>query len=229
MTMNTQISHGATSFFGGYALDFDEIYALQAQEGLRGWLNWHLRASMLMRYERTFRWLQPMQGRTVLDIGCGAGRYTVQCLDLGASRITGIDLNREMISLAQRAVSDWLTEPSGVGCMADSVASFVQADFIEYSFSHHYDYAIAMGVMDYVGDVERFLRKIRQVVNRRAVLSFPVRESIWTPQRKARYMLRGCPVFFYSRRQLVSLIKSLHFQRYHIERIGRDYFVAVDV
>ena len=71
------ISEKAGTFFEGYAGQFDEIYMIQIQKGLRGWLNRHLRASMLIRYEKTFSWLQPLENRTVLDVGCAMGFFSL--------------------------------------------------------------------------------------------------------------------------------------------------------
>jgi len=70
-----KIAEKTRKFFEGYADQFDENYTIQNQKGFRGWLNRHLRASILIRYEKTFSRLQPMKNRTVIDIGCGSRRY----------------------------------------------------------------------------------------------------------------------------------------------------------
>lgn len=207
-------------FFESYAGHFDEIYMIQTQKGLRGWLNRHLRASMLIRHEKTFSALQPMENHSVLDVGCGSGRYLVRCLELGATKVTGIDLSEEMLTLSRKALD----------CVGDlsERAELICGDFLKYDFEEPYEYAIVMGVMDYIENPKDFLAKLSKTVSEKAVLSFPIAESIWTLQRKVRYKLRGCPLYFYRRGQLEELMEYSGFKAYSIERIARDYFVVAE-
>jgi ubiquinone/menaquinone biosynthesis C-methylase UbiE len=213
-------SNRTGNFFEGYAYQFDEIYVIQHQKGLRGWLNRSLRASMETRYRNTFASLQPMEGRTVLDIGCGSGRYIFDCLESGAARVTGIDLSEEMIVLTNRALRN-------CGDVSDRVELIV-GDFFKQDFRRTYDYAIVMGVMDYIEDAEGFLRKLNRLVTCRTVLSFPVAESAWTLQRKVRYMVRHCPLYFYSQERLQHLMQGANVRTFSVQRIDRDYFVIAE-
>ncbi len=43
-----------------------------------------------------------LRGRSVLDAGCGSGRYMLRALERGATRVTGIDLSVEMLERAGR-------------------------------------------------------------------------------------------------------------------------------
>lgn len=206
-------------FFEGYAGQFDEIYMIQIRKGFWGWLSRRLRASMLIRYEKTFTALQPMVNRTVLDIGCGSGRYLLKCLELGAAKVTGIDLSEEMLSLSRKALDN-------TGDF-NNRAELISGDFLKYDFKVQYEYAIAMGLMDYIENPEEFMTKLYNTITEKAVLSFPIAESFWTLQRNVRYKLRGCPLYFYKRKQLEKLMKSSEFKSYSIEQIERDYFVVV--
>lgn len=216
-----EVAEQTGRFFEGYAGQFDEIYMIQTQKGLTGWLNRRLRASMLIRYEKTFSSLQPMKNLSVLDVGCGSGRYLWKCLELGAAKVTGIDLSEEMLSLSRKSLEH-------MGDISDRV-ELISGDFLKYNFQKSYDYAIVMGVMDYIENPKDFLAKLSKTVSRKAVLSFPIAESIWTLQRKVRYKLRGCPLYFYQRGQLEKLIKKCSgFKSISIERIARDYFVVAE-
>ena len=185
-----------------------------------GWCNRLLRTSILIRYEKTFLQLQPMKDRSVLDIGCGSGRYLLKCLKLGAAKVTGIDLSEEMLSLTRKTLDS-------VGNISERV-ELVSGDFLKYEFEEPYDYAIVMGVMDYVENPKDFLAKLSKIVHQKAVLSFPVAENIWTLQRKIRYKIKGCPLYFYQRGQLEQLMECSKFKSYSIERIARDYFVEAE-
>ena len=209
----------AGEFFERYACQFDEIYMIQNQKGFRGWLNRQLRASILLRYQKTFLYLQPMAKHTVIDIGCGSGRYILKCLELNAAKVTGIDLSAEMLEIARNALEQ-------TGDLSKQ-AELVCQDFFEHKFREPYDYAIVMGVMDYVENPKEFLRRLSGAFNKKAALSFPAAESLWAWQRAVRYKLRRCPLYFYERDKLENLIESAGFSNYSIERIKRDYFVAL--
>ncbi len=205
-------------FFEDYAHDFDEIYRIQKMAGVSGWLNRRLRASMLLRYEKTFSALAPLSGKTILDVGCGSGRYVAKALSMGAEKIVALDLSPEMLTLTKRGVE-------GAGFSMERV-ELVQGDFMTFDSPSPYDCGIVMGVMDYIDRPAEFLAILADRVRQKAVLSFPVAESVWAPQRKVRYMLRRCPLFFYSRPVLQRLLDASPFEGFAIERIGRDYFVT---
>jgi len=210
----------AEEFFQSYATQFDSIYDTRCNRGLTAWINRHLRSSMAIRYQKTFETLEPMRDCTVLDIGCGSGRYTTTCLRLGASDVVGIDLSAEMLSLARASLEQ--------SDLLDAKVSFVCKDFESYSVDKPYDYVIAMGLMDYIAGPEAFLRKMRGAIEKKAVISFPVAESVWALQRKVRYWIRKCPLYFYRYRDLERLLSAVGFSKYSIERIHRDYFVVVE-
>lgn len=214
------ISGQTGKFFESYANQFDEIYQLQQQTGFMGWLNRRLRASMLLRYDATFESLVPMEEHTVLDIGCGSGRYLFRSLEMGAASVTGIDLSEQMLSISCR----WLREVEEY----NEKASLICADFLTHDLARTFDYGIVMGLMDYIEDAQSFLDKLACVVLQKAVLSFPVAESTLAFQRKVRYRLRGCPLFLYRREQLEHLLKNSPFSKTAITRIERDYFVTVE-
>jgi magnesium-protoporphyrin O-methyltransferase len=47
-----------------------------------------------------------LEGRTVLDVGCGAGGLVLETLDRGAARATGVDLSSSSIEEARRISSE---------------------------------------------------------------------------------------------------------------------------
>jgi hypothetical protein len=87
-----------------------------------------------------------------------------------------------------------------------------------------------MGVMDYVEDASSFLKALRPVVKRLAVLSFPSMHWFRTPFRTVRYNLRNCPVYFYDDVRVQALCQNAGFTEVHIQKIpgaGMDYHVSV--
>jgi len=211
----------AQTHFHRIAREFDDLYEAERRGPLRRWLDDRLRASVYRRFELTFETLGDLSGRSVLDVGCGGGRYSVTAFELGAERVVGVDFAPSMIELARRLAVQ-------KGAPQERVR-FVCGDFTELALEEPFDYGIAMGVFDYVEDAAGFLRRLRRVVSRRIVASFPVRWNPWTPQRKLRYRLfRKCPLHFYSRGELESLLGEVGFRSHRIVRAQRDYFVVMD-
>ena len=110
-------------FFAAYA----QMY--RSQVGLVGAGEWHQ--------------LQPLfpdvQGKDVLDLGCGYGWHCKYAADMGARRVTGIDLSEKMIAEAQKRNSheridyhvasllDWNYQPSAY----DVVVSNLVLHYVE--------------------------------------------------------------------------------------------------
>jgi malonyl-CoA O-methyltransferase len=64
--------------------------------------------------------LPDLQGLTVLDAGCGTGRYVRICADRGAT-VIGVDLSEAMLSRA-RAISPRLTRASLIAMPFDNMS-----------------------------------------------------------------------------------------------------------
>jgi malonyl-CoA O-methyltransferase len=62
----------------------------------------HAHNPVMQVEERAMLALLPtdLHGQSVLDAGCGSGRYMLHALDRGAARVTGIDLSVEMLERA---------------------------------------------------------------------------------------------------------------------------------
>jgi len=210
----------AGEFFTGYASEFDDIYDVSERGGVVGWVNRVLRKTMAIRFTKTFETLQPMPGRSVLDVGCGSGRYIVPALHMGASRVVGIDLSQAMLDLAGDQARQEAERCEGT-------VELLCGDFLSTPIGQPLDYAIVMGVMDYVSDAAAFLGKLKDSFTEKAVISFPVSENIWKWQRKVRYHLRGCPLHFYRRKRLEKLLADTAVASYTVEKADRDYFVTL--
>jgi malonyl-CoA O-methyltransferase len=81
----------------------------------------HAHNPVMHAEERAMLGLMPatLQGQTVLDAGCGSGRYILHALRRGATRVTGVDLSPEML---QRAGA----ELSALSLNADAEVALVQ-------------------------------------------------------------------------------------------------------
>jgi 2-polyprenyl-3-methyl-5-hydroxy-6-metoxy-1,4-benzoquinol methylase len=73
------------TFFHQYANDFDAIYGNQ-NGMIDSVINRFFRKSMRLRYEKSIEGCEPVQGKSVLDIGCGPGHYSITLAQRGADR-----------------------------------------------------------------------------------------------------------------------------------------------
>jgi SAM-dependent methyltransferase len=210
------VRNRAAQFFDDYAGDFDAIYG-NRNAGFNRIVNRLFRKAMRLRYEKTLEGCRPIEGRSVLDIGCGPGHYGIALARAGAARVLGIDFAPGMVRLAEGHARE-----AGVG----HVCRFVEADFLAYPLERAYDYSVAMGFMDYVADPERVVSKALSVTRSRAFFSFPKDGGVLAWQRKLRYRNR-CELYMYSRDRIEKLLGRLAPGRYTIESADRDFFVTV--
>jgi SAM-dependent methyltransferase len=212
--MSTDRTQG---FFHQYADDFDAIYSNRS--GLvNGVLNNVFRKSMRLRFEKSVEGCFPIEGKSVLDIGCGPGHYSISLAQRGAGRVVGIDFAEGMLKIAAQHA-----EKAGVG----ERCKFMVADFATYNPPEPFDYVIVMGFMDYMSDPRQVVEKVLSLTRRKAFFSFPVAGGILAWQRELRYRKR-CDLFLYTREQLERLCASFPGFRATIEPISRDFFVTLE-
>jgi len=209
------------AYFDKAAVTFNTFYDHQRSAFMQ-WVDKKFRSDMFERYRLTFQAIEPLNDKTVLDVGCGSGPYVVEAARLGSKRVLGLDMAEGMIDLARRRAA-----AAGV---ADK-CEFALGTFPEYSPQERFDYAIVMGVMDYVSNPSSFLSKLARCVRLRAVVSFPSKHWFRTPLRKVRYRLKRCPLYFYERPQIEELLKAAGFSNIKVEKIpgaGMDFVASGD-
>jgi 2-polyprenyl-3-methyl-5-hydroxy-6-metoxy-1,4-benzoquinol methylase len=204
------------SFFDAYANDFSAIYGNE-NTPLNAVVNRMFRKSMMLRYERTLAGCQPIEGRTVIDIGCGPGHYSVALAAAGAARVLGVDFASGMIDIAKKRA-----EGAGV---ADR-CTFTLGDFLEVTGDETFDYAVVMGFMDYIEDPLALMKKVLKVCRGKAFFSFPADGGLLAWQRRVRYKNR-CALYLYTEPQIKSLGSSLGVKALSVETISRDFFVTL--
>jgi len=207
----------ANFFFDEYASEFDAIYG-QSRKLSQKIIDTLFRKSMRLRFEKSIEFCNPLEGRTVLDIGCGPGHYCLTFAEQGAKKVVGIDFSNDMIEIAKNRASS-------MG-LSDRVEFIVQ-DFFDFRYSDRLDYIVVMGVMDYIENAESFIKKVILLSPQKACFSFPANGGILSLQRKIRYRKR-CPLYMYTLKEIEALFCNLPDTRYEIEKIERDFFVSID-
>jgi len=204
------------AFFHQYANDFDAIYG--NQNGLVNTvINRLFRKSMRLRFEKSIAGCDPIAGKSVLDVGCGPGHYSITLAQRGAAKVIGIDFAEGMLQLATEHA-----KKVGVG----ETCKFMVADFYDYPPDELFDYVIVMGFMDYMPDPEKMVAKVLSLTRDKAFFSFPVAGGILGWQRSLRYKKR-CDLFLYTEEQLRQVFSHFPEATATIEPAARDYFVTL--
>ena len=214
--MSQQMQSRTARFFDRYSQDFEAIYGNDNRLFDQA-VNRLFRQAMVMRYEETLRSCSPIEGCSVLDVGCGPGHYSVALAQRGASRVVGVDFAENMVSLAAARA-----QRQGVADRCE----FSVADFLTHPFDTTFDYVVVMGFMDYMREPERVIERVAQLCTRKAVFSFPADGGILAWQRKLRYR-RRCDLFMYRHEQIHQLMSRIG-APFSIKRLSRDFFVTLE-
>ena len=220
MDNNNQHDEKVSTYFDRASATFDTFYD-QKRSTFMQWVDRKFRSDVFERYYLTFEALEPLEGKSVLDIGCGSGPYVVETAKRGANRVVGLDMAPGMLDLGNKRA-----ESAGTSDKCE----FILGTFPKNSPEETFDYSITMGVMDYIPDPLSFLQELAKVVECKSVLSFPCNHWFRTPLRKFRYWLKRCPVYFYEPQQIEEIAKSAGFSRVEIRKMphaGMDYFVTL--
>jgi 2-polyprenyl-3-methyl-5-hydroxy-6-metoxy-1,4-benzoquinol methylase len=195
---------------------FERIYSHEKSK-LSAFLDRVFRKDMYERFEFTMRHCEPVKDRTFLDVGCGNGLYSIELAKKGAASVTGIDIAEVMIERCRNyAVKEGVTDR----------CTFIKTDLLEYDTATTFDVSYGIGLFDYISDPLPVLKKMREVTSDKVITAFP---RFWTwraPVRKARLTLRGCPVFFYTRRRIDGLMREAGFARHEVTRVGKLHCVV---
>ena len=204
-------------YFDRHIDDFDKIYR-KNRSWLGNWLDSTVRASVGLRFDLAFELLGDIKGKSVLDVGCGSGRYMLEAVNRGAGKVVGLDAASGAIRAARKI--------AGELSVLDNV-NFIKADFIDYELEDEFDILLAVGYFDYIFDPALHLEKMLQVARGLIYASFPRRWHPLTPVRKLRLALKRCAVRFYSSRQLKELMRDLKCDNYLLRKVARDYVVLI--
>jgi ubiquinone/menaquinone biosynthesis C-methylase UbiE len=163
-----------------------------------------LRKAVYTRTAVTLKVIKENGKCTVLDIGSGPGVNSVTWLkNSEASFLQGIDFAENMNEYARKNA-----ENEGVGARC----KFVEGDFLTFNFNDKYDVSAAMGVSDYVKEMDVFLKKMDAVSNKAFVVSWPL-NGLRMALRRYRYT---CPVYHYNEADVRRLHEGLNIKSLEI-------------
>jgi 2-polyprenyl-3-methyl-5-hydroxy-6-metoxy-1,4-benzoquinol methylase len=178
------------------------------------------RRSMQVRFEKVIADTAPYENKTVLDVGCGTGRFSIALALKGIKKALGIDFAENMIAEAGH-----LAEQFNVS----HICQFLRADFMQMDVEEPFDHVFAMGVMDYIEDAVPFVKKMTEAAKKSVMISFPVSGGIIQRLRKFKFeKIQECPVFFYSKNDVERIAReAAGAKKFTIEKMAKDYFLTI--
>jgi SAM-dependent methyltransferase len=185
------------------------------------WSERRHRQELFERFALTFERLGDLQGKRGLDVGCGAGHYLLEALRRGAAQMVGIDPALGMLELVRH-------QADAFG-LRDRV-TLLEGEFPNRQPPGTFDFAVVVGVMDYIAQPLDFLRALRETVHGASVVTFPSRHWLLGPLRTLRHWSRGSRVHLYDETSIRSLCTSAGFRQIDLTRLdgpGLDYLARL--
>jgi SAM-dependent methyltransferase len=210
---------GVERRFRGEAGRWDEIYSESGNPLARAW-DRLTRSNVRRRFARTFERAGDLHGRSVLDLGCGSGRYLVEAALRGARRVVGVDFAPEMIETSRSVVA------------SRSVAGVVElrcAKLETLELDGTFDLVIENGVFDYLDDTRAGLEQARRWMGGTYVATFPDRRAPRALPRSLYWRAHGFRIHLFDPDAITGLARDAGFQHFEIEKIGPIYLLAARV
>jgi cyclopropane fatty-acyl-phospholipid synthase-like methyltransferase len=213
--MVTSPSTGVRHFFVAESARFDSIYGGSRSIRER-MIDLFFHRTIYLRFARTLDLLSPIEGKRILDAGCGPGHYLLELAARGAREVVGVDFVPEMLGRARTAA-----EARG---MTDQVR-LIAGDFLATDLTGPFDAGIAIGFFEYLRDPLPYLRRLSELVRGDLVISFPKRFTLRTLPRAIRYRMRSCYLRFFTAGEIRRLAASAGLRDVTVYSVSRDYLL----
>ena len=156
---------------------FMEVYDMAKQniydndaffQSFRSSRNDHVNFNDCIETPILFGMLPDLEGKTVLDIGCGMGQHAKQYSLMGAESVLGIDISEKMLAYAQEHNS-----------AENIIYQRMAMEDIE-TIGRHFDLITSSLVFDYAEDFPGLMRKIHNLMKEDASFVFSMSHPIVT-------------------------------------------------
>ena len=197
-------------YFEDIASDFDSYY--ESPKGLfdkiiNAWLR---RPGLIKRLKISLEASNPHLEKKILDVGCGSGKFVVECAKRGAE-VYGIDVSREMIEIANHF------------CEKNKVEAELRIGDATKELPKGFDVCVALGVFEYFVNPEPILRNMFASTEKggKIIFSVPSLLTFQTPLREVLLYHRNVKCYYYTKKRVMSLlddfeedIKKIEFYSY---------------
>lgn len=202
-------------YFEDIAVDFDSYYESPSNPFSALINAWLRRPGLLKRLKISIEMTELNPGKRILDIGCGSGKYVVECAKCGAE-VTGIDISEEMIRLAKQ-----FGKQNGVS------VTFEVGDATK-NLPTGFDVITALGVFEYFKDPGIILDKMIESINDdgQVIFSVPKLFTFQYPLRELMLKWRGVKCYYYTKNRIMNILKNYDGE-VQIYDYGPGYVVSI--
>ena len=102
--------------------------------------------------------------------------------------------------------------------------TYIAGSYIDVEICKKHDASILMGLFDYISNPEELFYKLMKDTSKYILASFPKPDGILGWQRKIRYNMRNCQLFYYTKESLQELMRASDIIKYEIQDNHREYF-----
>jgi 2-polyprenyl-3-methyl-5-hydroxy-6-metoxy-1,4-benzoquinol methylase len=202
----------AADYFEQIAVDFDSYYD-KPQGFFDSFINaWLRRPGLLKRLQIALEMTNLREGLRVLDVGCGSGKYVVECAKAGAD-VHGMDISPEMIRLAEAF------------CTQNNVRSNLWVGDATKKLPSGVDVVTALGVIEYFKNPHEVLAQMFEAVcpGGKVIFSVPKKFAFQMPLREIMLGARGIDCFYYTRSGIKNLVSKYNISALEIADYGPGY------
>ena len=218
---NQSVEDKVREHFHDDAERFDAIYEEKKGPFASFVDNWW-RGVVQKRLELNVEKLKPFDGKKILDVGCGSGRFCIAFAQNGAEKVVGIDFAQGMIEIADR-----LATQAGFGEVCEFVVGAFPDDIDESEGP--FDACTGNGFFDYIQDPVPIVTAMRELTKGQLIMSFPKAVEWRVPVRRVRFWLKGTPLFLYSEAQVRDILAKSGVTDFEFIHLDRDYLVVANV
>jgi ubiquinone/menaquinone biosynthesis C-methylase UbiE len=203
------------------ATSFDSIYDNEYSA-----FNRVFRRGLFTRVDRSAAIVRRYDQPRVLDVGCGSGRVAEVMMKAGVGEYVGCDFSEDMLELAGKRLAPY----TGTGPDGSDRVKLVTGDFLQLEFDGQFDVILGLGLFDYLPEPYLFVNKMRALARGSVFATFPRWDWVKGPSRYVRYnIIRRCPIYNYTARELEFLFKSNNFSRVEIDEMSSGICVEAIV
>lgn len=219
--MGTVVEEKVRDHFHADAARFDAIY--EKKKGpVAAFIDNYWRGVVQKRLEVNVEKLRPLEGKKILDVGCGSGRFCIAYALEGAAKVVGIDFAKGMIEIA-----DKLANEAGVGDKCEYIVGTFPQDVDPNEGP--FDGCSGNGFFDYIEHPVPIITAMREMTKGRMIMSFPKRNEWRIPLRRLRFWMKGTPLFLYTEPQVRDILAKAGVTDFEVIHLDRDYLVVADV
>ena len=129
-----------------------------------------------------------INGKNVIDIGCGSGRFSIALASLGARSVIGVDINNQGLKLGRKFASE---------CGIKNI-DFIHHDILNLPFNDEsFDFVFCKGVLHHTGDLTKGCQEYARVLKKggNGFLYLYANGGIyWKSRKKMREIMKSIPM-----------------------------------